>query len=506
MSIKYYLKSGISGETTNDLNGIDGNVVNNGDIGIVNQLIDLKSYLYVLDTDSGREDSPPEIIAPINNPGHKRWILIGNGENYSPTDLNLLGSYSGTSNHIDNPKACIIENEIAYIINYDSSTLVILDVSNPENISLIAVSDVSWGMTSPYDMIKYGNHLYITASAIDTLFVIDVYDPAFPFVVTSKDLDPDGVNGPAGMIIKNHYLFVCGSDSNNITAIDISDPSNPIVIDQVSDQIYYPLYLVCKDDYLFVSSASNNMIVSIDISDPYSMSVTDYIGGLSNYILAPIHLTFAGNYLFVCSTGFNAIVIFDISNPENMALFGIIRGTENYLENPFDIAIMDKYALVASYDASLIMIIDISNPARPFYVTSFSITNPYDLFVYGNKIGCLNATDVFSIIQLNNFDFSCASIDALEIQNSQTKNVCAQEAIINNLTSRKIIVNGHIMAYDNYQGGLRLSIDRPVQGVGMIWGAEGTGKGDAGDVLIASNVNTTTKWGTLFDYSAGTPW
>jgi len=36
--------------------------------------------------------------------------------------------------------------------------------------------------------------------------------------------------------------------------------------------------------------------------------------------------------------------------------------------------------------------------------------------------------------------------------------------------------------------------------------ADGSGKGDDGDVLIASNPDGTTKWGTLFDYSGGGAW
>jgi hypothetical protein len=46
----------------------------------------------------------------------------------------------------------------------------------------------------------------------------------------------------------------------------------------------------------------------------------------------------------------------------------------------------------------------------------------------------------------------------------------------------------------------------PAAGKCIIWLSDGTGKGDAGDVMIASNVGGTTKYGTLFDYSGGTPW
>jgi len=40
----------------------------------------------------------------------------------------------------------------------------------------------------------------------------------------------------------------------------------------------------------------------------------------------------------------------------------------------------------------------------------------------------------------------------------------------------------------------------------VIWLSNGDGKGDDGDLMIASNVDGTTKYGTLFDHSAGSAW
>jgi hypothetical protein len=57
-------------------------------------------------------------------------------------------------------------------------------------------------------------------------------------------------------------------------------------------------------------------------------------------------------------------------------------------------------------------------------------------------------------------------------------------------------------------GLLEKSVDpaEPNDGQAVIWLSDGTGKGDDGDVMIAVQANSTTKYGTLFDYSAGTGW
>ena len=57
-------------------------------------------------------------------------------------------------------------------------------------------------------------------------------------------------------------------------------------------------------------------------------------------------------------------------------------------------------------------------------------------------------------------------------------------------------------------GGLEKSADpaEPAEGEFVIWMSDGTGKGDDGDVLIASKAGGATKWTTLLDHSGGAGW
>jgi len=57
-------------------------------------------------------------------------------------------------------------------------------------------------------------------------------------------------------------------------------------------------------------------------------------------------------------------------------------------------------------------------------------------------------------------------------------------------------------------GGLERSADptEPAEGYFVIWMSDGTEKGDDGDVMIASQAGGVTKYGTLFDHSAGGAW
>jgi len=69
-----YKFTALSGGGAGAMDAQDGAGLGEGDMAIVMQAGDL--YFYELDADSGAAESVPEIIAPDNNAGGKRWILI----------------------------------------------------------------------------------------------------------------------------------------------------------------------------------------------------------------------------------------------------------------------------------------------------------------------------------------------------------------------------------------------------------------------------------------------
>lgn len=74
-------------------------------------------------------------------------------------------------------------------------------------------------------------------------------------------------------------------------------------------------------------------------------------------------------------------------------------------------------------------------------------------------------------------------------------------------TDDSLIVGANLKVEEAITG-LERSSDpsEPAEGEYVMWMSDGSGKGDDGDVLIASNPDGNTKWGTLFDYSAGAAW
>ncbi len=89
MSITRYRRTLLTGGTASAVDGIDGDLLNDGDICEFYSVSDTFDT-YRLDADSGAAENSPWIIAPDTNPGSKRWILVNP---VSLVDSNLGKSY-----------------------------------------------------------------------------------------------------------------------------------------------------------------------------------------------------------------------------------------------------------------------------------------------------------------------------------------------------------------------------------------------------------------------------
>jgi hypothetical protein len=75
MTIGTFGRTGLTGGASTDLDGIDGAGLSEGHRAFV---ITDEPYIYFyrLNATSGAAESSPDIIAPDNNAGQKRWVLV----------------------------------------------------------------------------------------------------------------------------------------------------------------------------------------------------------------------------------------------------------------------------------------------------------------------------------------------------------------------------------------------------------------------------------------------
>ena len=87
MATKIYGAFTLIGGGNNSLDSIDGANLVDGDVAIV--FTNNKSLVYALDSTSGDPESSPDIIAPDNSGGDKRWLLQSNPFDVTKSDVGL---------------------------------------------------------------------------------------------------------------------------------------------------------------------------------------------------------------------------------------------------------------------------------------------------------------------------------------------------------------------------------------------------------------------------------
>jgi len=73
MAIVTYMKTGRTGGTANDMDGIDGNMLNDGDVCLVFESDGLRVYRN--NASGGASEDDPLVIVPDANPGTNNWEL-----------------------------------------------------------------------------------------------------------------------------------------------------------------------------------------------------------------------------------------------------------------------------------------------------------------------------------------------------------------------------------------------------------------------------------------------
>jgi hypothetical protein len=71
-----YAANRLIGGTDGCLDYVDGAGLNDKDSAIVVHAIDNNAYFYRLDASSGATQNTPEVVAPVQNAGTKRWLLV----------------------------------------------------------------------------------------------------------------------------------------------------------------------------------------------------------------------------------------------------------------------------------------------------------------------------------------------------------------------------------------------------------------------------------------------
>jgi hypothetical protein len=119
------------------------------------------------------------------------------------------------------PRAVHVSGPYAYVVAENSKNLVILDVSDPDNI--VVRGSTSDNLYSPTDVFVAGQYAYVTSQVDGRLALFDVSDPdhivALGFVYTP--------HGPKSLFVSGKHAYVANQVDNSLSVFEVNHLQAP---------------------------------------------------------------------------------------------------------------------------------------------------------------------------------------------------------------------------------------------------------------------------------------
>jgi len=172
----------------------------------------------------------------------------------NPAGPSVVGSVA-TGSH---PWPVAVSGRYAYVANYQSNILQVIDVSNPTGPSV--VGSVGTG-SAPFGVAVSGRYAYVVNWTSNSLQVIDVSNPAGPSVIGSVTTG----GSPWSVAVSGRYAYVANSGSNTVQVIDVSNPAGPSVVGSVGTGSS-PQSVAVSGRCAYVANRASSTLQVIDVT------------------------------------------------------------------------------------------------------------------------------------------------------------------------------------------------------------------------------------------------
>jgi hypothetical protein len=258
-----------------------------------------------------------------------------------------------------------VSNNLALLCtSYD---LIIVDVSDPENPSLVSLFGEHFRYVS-----VVGDYAYLYSSSSGHLLsVVDISNPADPALVGSCELEGSG--DIWDLIVESNYAFLTDHSFHAIHVVDIADPTNPSYLTTYdAPQDVKSVFVL--EDYAYLSAGDYGLQI-LDISIPENpVFVGSYDTPGSS-----VRTFVVNDYAYVADT--SSLQILDISNPS----FPVFTSQFDAYTTIWSVKVHFEYAYIldALYE---LQILDVSSPETPVYAGGYDYGSIFDHCVRGDYI------------------------------------------------------------------------------------------------------------------------
>ena len=335
-----------------------------------------------------------------------------------------------TDSSLDQARRVIIKWDYAYISAYNADNLVSIDISNPNNptiVDIISDWDDNWNWWTinldwPRWLTYTWNYLYITSYWSDNINLFDISDPTnltFIKEINEDDNSSLKLNWANDAKIYWDHLYITAYRDDSLNIFDISTPDDPQFKKEFDDstKLDWINRITIIDKYAYAVMDTNDSFAVIDLTnqdeeatyfDTKPLSIVWEVNNWDDWALldwARWITTISWSIAYVASNVSDALELIDISDPTNPTHTWSISDWWNIeLNANRQVIVYNWFAFNSARSSDAIEVVNIVNPTNPIH-ESYIKRDSTILLNWANDI--FNSWSIFYVA--SNVD------DALEI-------------------------------------------------------------------------------------------
>lgn len=363
---------------------------------------------------------------------------------FNPVFVNSLEDNFNLAGCID---VSVVGN-LGYVVSENGDTLTVVDFSEnttPIILGVLTHNDVIGSFTAVMDKPQavevVGNFAYIVSQTSTSLQIVDVSDPKNPKPLGSV-VDATAFNAATALKVSGSFAFLTARDNNSFSIVDISDPENPFIVDTHQDNVRLSavrgLDVVGNIIVIAGNGADTVAMYSFDPLNPLG-SIT-LLGDITDAVNLdqPRFINITDTRAYLVCTGDSSLVILDITDPANITILG---RTNDGILSPRKCLKLGDYVYVSSANNNSIVVVDIRDETTPVKVGSIvdaaNLLSVRKFTIVGDKLfACARTGNRITRLDIGGHKFPAASIGSLQ---AESINV-SQEVVV----GRRLIVKDYI--------------------------------------------------------------
>jgi hypothetical protein len=307
------------------------------------------------------------------------------------------------------PLRVYVSGRYAYVLETDSDSLLIFDVSDTSAPSLVGVLMIG---PTPISIFVAGRYAYVTNSTSGHLIVIDVSDPSAPSLAGSLAIG----TSPVSVYVSGRYAYVVDFITNDLRVIDVSDPSAPSLAGRLiigTSQVG----IFVSGRYAYSLDQELGELNIIDVSDPTSPSLVSNfgIGSSPNWVYV------SGRYAYIVDVGSQDLKVIDVSDPSTPSLAGsLVIGP-----TPVSVYVSGRYAYVTEQSSGELVVVDVTDATAPSPAGALSLgSTAIDVRVSGRYAYAVHAATAegLKVFDVSGAEVTSMMAHSLEAGNLQVRN------------------------------------------------------------------------------------